>query len=112
MFIQRAKPYDLATLTRLAVAPPLDDAWTAVVRLLRADFRDAIDAVIATPWDDLPGRRAELCPPIWCDAVIATPWDDLHPDVQTLMLSTVDDNPSSICAAIAFACGAALIRPR
>jgi len=76
------------------------------VRLLRADFRDAIDAVIATPWDDLLGRRAELCPPIWCDAVIATPWDDLHPDVQTLMLSTVDDNPSSICAAIAFACGA------
>jgi hypothetical protein len=79
--MQRTNPYDLDALTRLAVASHMDGACAAVVRLLSADPRSAVHIVAAAPWDDV------------------------HPDVQTLMLSAVDDDPSGVCAAIAFARG-------
>jgi len=80
--IQRARPSDLAALTRLAVGTGMDAAWAAVVQILREAPNDA-------DW-----------------VVIATPWDALHPAVQSTILSAATCSP--ICTAIAFACG---VRP-
>jgi len=77
--IQRAKWYNLAALTRLAVAFRMDEAWTTIMQILRDDSRNAISVIEAVPWDDL------------------------HPDVQTLILSAADDD--NVCAAMAYARG-------
>jgi len=78
---QRAERYDLAKLTRLAVASRMDAAWAAVVQILREAPNDA-------------GR-----------VVVVAPWDDVRPDVQDIILSAADNDSTSICAAIAFARG-------
>jgi hypothetical protein len=79
--IQRAEPYHLDALTPLAVASHMDEAWTAVVRLL-----------CTHPWNAV-------------HVVTATSWDNIHADVQKTILSAADNDPTSICAAIAFARG-------
>jgi len=81
VLIQRAKRDHFDELARLAAVSRMEMAWTAVAQLLRTNPRNAIHVVEAAPWDDV------------------------HADVQTLMLSAVDDDPSGICAAIAFARG-------
>ena len=73
-----AKPGDLAALLRLTVAAGKDDAWTEIMRLVRANLWDAIHVVIATLWGDVQA------------------------DARTLILSAAAR--SAICAAIAFAC--------
>jgi hypothetical protein len=83
--IQRARPSDLAALTRLAVASGMDAAWDKVVRLLRANPRSVIFVVEAAPWDAL---RA---------------------DVQKRILSAANHN--DVCAAIAFARGDRTVPP-
>ena len=77
--MQRADWYDLAALTRLAVATGMNDAWDAVLRLLPKSSDKAVDVVTAAPWDML---RA---------------------DVQRSILSAADAD--DVCAAIAFALG-------
>jgi len=77
--MHRADQYDLAELTRLAVASGMDAAWDKVVRLLRAN-----------PWSVI-------------FVVEAAPWDALRADVQTLILSAAD--ACHVYAAIAFARG-------
>jgi len=77
--MQRADWYDLAALTRLAVATGMNDAWDAVLRLLTKSSDKAVDVVTAAPWDML---RA---------------------DVQRSILSAADAD--DVCAAIAFARG-------
>jgi len=79
--IRRAEQHDLADLTRLAVATGMDAAWTEVLRLLSTNPNGAIHVVTAEPWDAL------------------------RPDVQTCILSAANNDPTSICAAIAFARG-------
>jgi hypothetical protein len=77
--IQRAGRDHLATLTRLAIATGMNDAWDAVLRLLPKSSDKAIDVVVTAPWDDI------------------------HAAVQTTMLSLA--RRSSVCAAIAYARG-------
>ena len=71
--------FDLAELTRLAVASRMDAAWTEVVRILHEHPDAARHVVAAAPWDDVPG------------------------EVQAAILSAADH--SDVCAAIAFARG-------
>jgi len=78
-FMHCATASNLASLTRLATASRMDAAWTAIMRLLRTDARNAVHVVAATPWDTL---RA---------------------DVQKIILSSA--NRDDVCAAIAFARG-------
>ena len=59
--------FDLAELTRLAVASRMDAAWTEVVRILHEHPDAARHVVAAAPWDDVPGdvqvkRCAWECP--------------------------------------------------
>jgi len=71
--------FDLAELTRLAVASRMDAAWTEVVRILHEHPDAARHVVAAAPWDDVPG------------------------EVQAAILSAADH--SDVCAALAFARG-------
>jgi hypothetical protein len=77
--MHRADQYDLAELTRLAVATGMDAAWATVVRLLRDDPWSAIAVITETPWNNLDAK------------------------VQTTILSAAPHN--DVCAAIAFARG-------
>jgi hypothetical protein len=71
--------FDLAELTRLAVASRMDAAWTTVVQILHEHPDAARHVVAAAPWDDVPG------------------------EVQAAILSAADH--SDVCAALAFARG-------
>jgi hypothetical protein len=84
--MQRADWYDLAALTRLAVATGMNDAWDAVLRLLPKSSDKAFDVVTKA-----------------VDVVTAAPWDMLRADVQRSILSAADAD--DVCAAIAFALG-------
>jgi hypothetical protein len=77
--IQCTERYDLAALTRLAVAMGIADAWAAIRRILCANPWGAVDIVGAALWDVLPL------------------------DVHATILSAAQQNDG--CAAIAFARG-------
>jgi hypothetical protein len=79
--IHRTDMYDLGDLTHLAVATGMDAAWTTIGQIL----------------SESPGSAIHV--------VVMAPWDALREDVQTTILSAADNDPTSICAAIAFARG-------